>query len=595
MATSTGGDGRGPSPLPERLSRILTERNFLACLTVAFIAMTVWVGTVPYDPMRDIADATTNVIWSEYYRDGEFAVPYAQWKADGRPMTQSSVVLLDGEPWVVNEKGPAHALIELVLGPAIGTVLAAVGVAATYMLGRRLFGWQVGAIASVVVLTNLTTIALWYRHMWVDASTMPLLALSMWLFVESVARMRADIGAHARGGPMPAVVLGACGGLAFGVAIATRYTVGVVLLAVLVYVLALYWRPLAESLRGRDARLLARTAGRAMLLLLPFILGMLVVLLPLMHYNATYFGGPLHSGYDATSLMDYERSRGVIDARNQTEQLFMDPLDKVENIVHNTFTLAPLILSRMLALVFVPYGVWRLRRDPSMWLLLPWAATIMVGFLAIEWIDMYSRALDVVWEPRYHLPALPAIALMAGVALRRAGEGSAGPVAAGGHPRGSAALALTIVVMIALSGVLPAEANFAEVRSSGVPTEQGGQQQQPADKPTVVVVARLYAEAVQLQDRPVELHGGRVVSVQRAGGTGPVVAFQLRDASSPLDLTVRLVDFPPGTTPDLRTGQNVSVFGLSAWPDPDGDGVVDPGEPLVRIRSGTPDRVVIEA
>ena len=572
---------------------LLTERNFLACLLVTFIAMTVWVSTVPYEPMRDIADATTNVIWSEYYREGKLAVPYTEWVSDGRPMTQSSVVTLHGEPYVVNEKGPVHALIAMVLGPATGTLLAAVAVASTYMLGRRLFGWQAGAIASVLVLTNLTVVAMWYRYWWVDASTMPLLALSMWLFVESVVRTKTYLSSRAQKDLIIMVLVGILGGVAFGASVGTRYTVGIVLLAVPVYLLALFWRPLRDSLKGKDLRGLIRVKGRMALAALPFVLGLLVVLLPLLSYNTTYFGGPLHSGYDATSLMDYEKSHGQIDTRNQTEQLFLDPLGKVSNIVHNTVVLAPLVLSRMLAFLFVPYAVWRLRRSPALYLLLPWLLVIMLGFLSMSWIDRYTRAFDIPWEPRYFLPALPPVALLAGYSVHEVGRRLGGGDGLIGRPRGDAAFALTVTIIIALSGILPAEANFADVRAGGLPTTPGGDQGPP--QATVVTVARLYVEAAVLDKKPVELHGGQVVSIKRgAGGTGPIVAFLVRDPSSPLNLTVRPVDYPPGTFPDLRLGQTVSVFGIFNWPDLDSDGLVDEGEPTVIIRHGTPDKVVVE-
>lgn len=588
------GTVRGTAPgLGHELRALLTERNFLVCLLVTFIAMAVWVSTVPYDPMRDIADATTNVIWSEYYREGRFAVPFIEWVADGRPMTQSSVVMLNDEPYVVNEKGPVHALIAMVLGPATGTLLAAVAVASTYMLGRRLLGWQAGAVASVLVLTNLTVVAMWYRYWWVDASTMALLTLSMWLLVESVAGARAYLGSGARKDLLTMALVGALGGIAFGASVGTRYTVGAVLLAVPVYLLALSWRRFRDALRGRDLRALGRTVGRMSLAALPFVLGLLVVLLPLLSYNTTYFGGPFHSGYDATSLMDYERSHGTIDTRNQTEQLFLDPLGKVSNIVHNTIVLAPLILSRMLALLFVPYAVWRLRGSPALYLLLPWLLVIMLGFLSMSWIDRYTRAFDIPWEPRYFLPALPPAALLAGYSIHEVGRrlgGGGGP--GGSQRRGDAAFALTVTVIIALSGILPAEANFADIRAGGAPTTQGGDGQNPPAA-TVVTVSRLYAEAAALDKKPIELRGGQVVSVQRAGGTGQVVAIQVRDPSTPLNLTVRFMDYPAGAVPDIRQGQTVSVFGIFVWQDQNRDGRADPGEPVVNIRYGNPDKVVI--
>jgi hypothetical protein len=92
------------------------------------------------------------------------------------------------------------------------------------------------------------------------------------------------------------------------------------------------------------------------------------------------------------------------------------------------------------------------------------------------------------------------------------------------------------------------------------------------------------------------LLGGLVFSVWwGAGGTGPIVAVLVRDPSSPLNLTVRPVDFPPGTFPDMWPGQAVSVFGIFHWQDLNTDARVDPGEAMLDIRHGTMDKIVIEA
>jgi hypothetical protein len=184
------------------------------------------------------------------------------------------------------------------------------------------------------------------------------------------------------------------------------------------------------------------------------------------------------------------------------------------------------------------------------------------------------------------------LAILAGFAIHEVGRRLESSSGRAGRPRTNAAFALTVVAMLALSGILPAEANFADVRENGMSNVPGGQP--PPEQPTVVTVARVYAEANLLNNRPVQLNRAHVALVERAGGTGQVVSFQVHDPSSPLNLTVRPLDFPPGTLPDIWQGQVVTVFGRCGWQDVDRDGRVDPGEPSINVKHGTPDHIVVE-
>ena len=166
----------------------MNERNVIYLIIILFIIITLWIVLVPYEPMKwDKADATTNRIWVDNYAKGIYEIPFEDWNY--KP-TQSVVVEHDGEFVVVNEKGPGHVImllpfhflrLEFLFGP----FMAGLAVMATYLLGRRLVNWRVGAIASVLVMTNITVLVMWYRYLWTDASTMHMLIFSMWLLVEA--------------------------------------------------------------------------------------------------------------------------------------------------------------------------------------------------------------------------------------------------------------------------------------------------------------------------------------------------------------------------------------------------------------------------
>ncbi|MFO7619529.1 MAG: hypothetical protein R6W91_07770, partial [Thermoplasmata archaeon] len=144
---------------------LATERNAVLAIVILFTVLTIWIASVPYDPSVDKADATTNDIWIEYYGQGTYHIPYDEWD---HPPTQSVVVEYRGEYVVVNEKGPGHVMAMLpfrAIGAEFlfGPFMAGLAVLGTYMLGKRLLGWHLGFMASLLVMVNLTVIVMWHR------------------------------------------------------------------------------------------------------------------------------------------------------------------------------------------------------------------------------------------------------------------------------------------------------------------------------------------------------------------------------------------------------------------------------------------------
>jgi hypothetical protein len=579
----------------QRLRSGFTERNFLIGLTIMFVVMTLWVVTVPYDPMKgDIADATTNAIWTEYYKEGKFAVTYDQWKADGRPDTQSVVVMLGGTPYVVNEKGPAHAIFAMVLGPATGTVFAAIATFATYMLGRRIFNWKVGAIASLMVLTNLTVVTMWYKDYWVDASTMHLLILSIWLFVESGLRMRAYLEKRQRRSLFSSVVTGLGGGVAFGASIATRYTVAIVIVPAVVYVFVIFGKTLAHYLKRKDIKAVGRTFVHMTVYFLPFLLGLLIVLVPLMSYNNTYFGGPFRSGYDATTLMDYARSKGQLEPRNQTDYITSDPVAKVGIVVHNTIVLAPVVLLRMLCLIFVPVAIWKLWKRPIFWLLLLWGLFIMIGFYSMDWVDKYATIPMTPWEPRYQMPALPPFALLGGYGIYTVGKYIEKKTDGKGKGMTGPVFVVLVIMMMMFTNLGPVEGYFHQVHAGmnpGMPNN--GVPPGNTIKPVIITIRDVYPGGQRFVGKLIKIDGCNVIAVH-IGPNGQAVGFDMTDPSGPNNLTVAFIDFPPGTAPTVHVGNKVSVTGMFQWQDRNNNGAVDLGEPVLTVKNGTADKVIVK-
>ena len=130
----------------EKLSNFTNEKNAIIVLASLFIIMSIAVTIVPYDPSIDLADATTNDIWVQQYADGVHHIPYEDWTYG---ITQSVVVEYEGQYVVVNEKGPGHVAMMLPfymagIGGLFSILIMGLAILGTYMLGKRLFSWQVG-------------------------------------------------------------------------------------------------------------------------------------------------------------------------------------------------------------------------------------------------------------------------------------------------------------------------------------------------------------------------------------------------------------------------------------------------------------------
>ncbi len=550
----------------ERISNFVTEKNAIIILASLFIIMSIAVTIVPYDPSTDLADATTNDIWVQQYANGVHYIPYDEWTYG---QTQSVVVEYQGEYVVVNEKGPGHVVMMLPfymlgIGGLFSIIVMGLAILGTYMLGKRLFSWQVGFIASLAVLFNLIVIVMWHRYYWTDASTMHLMVLALWLLVEG--------NYHYNGGSLNpemkitpsskdkilGMVFCILSGLAFGASVSTRYPTGLLILAFLAYLFGFYLLRTWPALKNKDFRKTFKDSLPMIIMFLAFAIGLFMVLIPLTQYNAEYFGGPFNSGYDATTLREFSQT-GTIDVRNTTSSWISSLGSYISTAIGNFVKLLPTFISRMPALLFAPIGIYCLRRKKlELAILLLWIGINLFTYLSLEWVDMYAHTQLVPWEPRYWMPSLPAISILGGLGIYRLSKWLTRKLTQGNpwpDPEKRAVKILitgAIVGIIILWGAVPA-ANYLKD-----PVVQIGPHLPQAQ---LVTTDMLLASPQTYIETPVILEAAIITSVSHDS-----ISIRSQNSSNPGSVRVRLVDWPSGTLPQFTVGQHVWLRGMFVLP-----------------------------
>ena len=571
----------------------INERNCLLFLVVLFFLLGAAVAQEPYEPMQmDLADATTNVIWTENYSQGTYHIPYDEWDY---PHTQSVVIEYEGEYVVVNEKGPGHAMMLVpfhVLGVEFlfGPLMVALGTFSTYMLGKRLFGWRVGFIGSLLVLTNVTVIVMWHRYYWTDASTMHLFILSLWLLVEANYRFNGntldprDPRETTTNEKLLALGLAALSGLSFGASVSTRYPTALLLVPMLIYLAWFYVLRSWPSLKGRNLPGALRTSTGLWALLLFFLLGLICVLLPLMSYNIEYFGAPFASGYDATSLASFNPDEGLT-ARNTTESWSGSLGSGLLNAAGNFFLLLPVLVMRMPGLIFLPLGMWFVRKRAVTYILLLLVTLCLFTYLSLAWVNMYARLsfFEILWEPRYFMPALPLIAILAGVGIDglasmipRAFKTSTQPSSGENVRTGMKMAALGMVVILLACGLAPAVHYFSMDGRGGAPAPPGPH---PANL-VVVMTDQLLREPFAYNGRFVLVESATVIDVH-----GDIIIIRSEGAHEPEGVPIRLDGWPLAERPQVNTGDRVDVMGLFIIGSPPGQ----PAKVFINVKYDTAD------
>ncbi len=473
------------------------EKTCFLVLLALFLILSISITLIPYDPSVDLADATTNDIWVDYYSHGVYHIPYSEWHFN---RTQSVVVNYSGEYVVVNEKGPGHVMmivpfhvlgIEFLFEP----FMVAIAVFSTYMLGKRLANWRVGFVSSVFALTNVTVLVMWYRYYWTDASTMHLLALSFWLLVESNYWLNGrslnpkKLLVPNRNQTILGIATGVLSGLSFGASVSTRYATALIIFAVAAYIGAFYLLRVWPDLRAGRILKTLKGSSRMWPLLFTFVLGLMVILVPLMQYNSRYFGSPFASGYDQILVFQFNGNNTGATTRDTSGSWSSDFGSMMSNALGNFVAIAPVLISRMPGLILLPVAAWLLRRRIDTWFLFLWTTINFFTYLSISWVDMYANMpAGNLHEPRYWMPSVPPIALMAGVSFDRGISWAVGhirrarEVAKRTARISDVALTLAVVSLVASCGIVPAAGYFSHLEPGGA-LDPGGQGPPPPNPP----------------------------------------------------------------------------------------------------------------
>jgi 4-amino-4-deoxy-L-arabinose transferase-like glycosyltransferase len=280
------------------------------------------------------------------------------------------------------DKDPAEIWIA---ARTLAAVLCMVGVAATYWAARRLWGVREGLVAAAVLAFAFLPVA-YSRVAVTDVGSLTGVALALLFAVRAAERGRL----------LDYALAGAAGGLAVGF----KYTAGLALVPLAIAALA---RLRPDRLRAAGGLALGGLAAAVVFALLnPYVFG---------------------------SLDDWWR-----DLRDQADVAASDPKPGQESnglsyyLDSLTWGLGWVGLAAALA-----GAVLVLRRDLVRGLMLVAVPLALFAYLAVQ-----SR-----YFGRWLLPAYPALAMLAAVAIVRGAE----VVPRGGWPRAAAAAALTLVVL----------------------------------------------------------------------------------------------------------------------------------------------------
>lgn len=552
------------------LREIITERNSAICLVLVFILTSSWLLSIPYDPMsavrmRGPPDEPTILTWSELYLQGKYSVPLEEFIEKKYPAPQSVVVERNGKYIVANEKGPGYCvllagLIFLRIEHFVILLLGAITCVSTYFLAKRLFNWKVAVLSTLFVMTSADALLMLQRWGHPDYATMAFAVLGVWLAVESFHKFICyNSSKHST--LLYGILLGIAGGIALAFSVTTRYAVAFLLIVPVMYFLALNYRLTKQSFK----KFIKSTK-----FLLPYIVGALIPMLLLLHYNSTVFGDPFKSGYNFTQIIALHPEAFA----DITTTATRDPTGgwSLLNLPENIVEFIPLFAIGMPVILFVPYALFKLKKNKTFLLLTTWFLAVFLFYMPVSWVGDQPFLIAHV---RYFLPALPMLCLCAGYAIEVV--------------RKDAAFALCMAGVITFAGIACAQMQFEELNRMGMgaPPDVACSGPQQPHTYQLRTIAQLLANPIMYKEKLVRLENATVIFNIKPPDAG-ITLLHVVDYTTPGNITLVIENAP--NIPQLSINDTVSVQGLFRH------GITNPEEDLngeweIFVKANTEDSV----
>lgn len=519
------------------LRKLLTERTCGIALILVFILISTWLLSIPYDPMSAIRmrgppDEPTILTWSELYLQGKYSVPLEEFIEKKYPAPQSVVVEKNGEYWVANEKGPGYCvllagLIFLRIAPFVILLLGAITCISTYFLAKRLFNWKVAIISTLFVMTSADALLMLQRWGHPDYATMAFAVLGLWLVVESFYKFKQCETSSTRSALLTGILLGISSGVALAFSVTTRYAVVFLLVVPVIYFLASNYK-----LRKQNFRMFIKSTK----FLLPYIIGVLIPMLLLLNYNATILGNPFTSGYNFTQIIALHPETMA----NITSTSTRDPTGSwsLLNLPENIVEFTPLFAIGMPVILFVPYALFKLKKDKTLWLFAPWFLAVFLFYMPVGWVGDQPFLIAHV---RYFLPALPMLCLCAGYAIETA--------------RKDAVFAFCVAGALVFAGIACAQMQFEELGSMGKGPSQGPPQQNVYQSLTI---AQLLANPSMYKEKPVRVENAQMTLIKHPDSQ--TTLLHITDNTTSRNITVAIETVQ--NMPQLSINDTVNVQGV---------------------------------
>ncbi|MEM3341617.1 MAG: hypothetical protein QW728_02890, partial [Thermoplasmata archaeon] len=331
------------------------------------------------------------------------------------------VAEVEGDYMLVPHWAPGYpallALLSFVSLDGIATLLMLwLSTGCIYLISRRRWGFIAGSFsASVWMFTPLVLSMVYSRYM-ADFPTTAFATFGLFFLDRATSTDRTFLRRS-----IELVVAG----LLFGLAVTMRYST-VVVLACPAFIMSRWI--ISCFFKKRKFAFDSRALKEVLTLTVCFCIGALLIGIPLMIYNNTYYGGPLRAGYQLPQsvIVGSPTNSQSNSAETEDNQDFFTSRFNIDSSVFKSIPRKVSFLFFMCPVLFLGAMAFFRKRDYFTISLAVWSLSIIIIYFSQSWACQWSsddaRSLE---DVRYFLPAVPPMAIVSGSILnyRRQDEG----------------------------------------------------------------------------------------------------------------------------------------------------------------------------